>query len=108
MSKSWKPLSLFHFTLNVASLEASIDFYTKLGFQVLRNNADVVWPDYVAPQFGLERAQGRGALLAIGDGELHTRLDLLQWLEPVAQFPTTPLETTAPRSPVRPTSPTGE
>ena len=30
MPEQWKPLSLFHFTLNVASLEASIDFYTKL------------------------------------------------------------------------------
>jgi len=93
----WKPLSLFHFTLSVASLERSIEFYTAVGFRVLRNNADVIWPDYVAPQFGLERAQGRGALLAIGDGELHTRLDLIQWLEPKARFPDTPLATTAPR-----------
>ena len=94
---SWTPRSLFHFTLNVRSLEASIAFYTKLGFQVLRNHADVVWPDYVARQFGLERAQGRGALLAIGEGELHTRLDLLQWLEPEAVFPETPVATTVPR-----------
>ncbi len=94
---SWRSRSLFHFTLNVRSLEASIDFYARLGFQVLRNNADVIWPDYVATQFGLERAQGRGALLAIGDGELHTRLDLIQWLEPVAVFPATPLATTVPR-----------
>ncbi|TMA31150.1 MAG: hypothetical protein E6J87_16450, partial [Deltaproteobacteria bacterium] len=93
----WKPLSLFHFTLSVASLERSIEFYTAVGFRVLRNNADVIWPDYVAPQFGLERAQGRGALLAIGDGELHTRLDLIQWLEPAARFPDTPTATTAPR-----------
>lgn len=93
----WRPLSMFHFTLDVSNLEASIDFYTKLGFQVLRNNADVVWPDYVAPQFGLDRAQGRGALLAIGEGELHTRLDLLQWLEPKAEFAATPVATTVPR-----------
>ena len=94
---AWKPLSLFHFTLSVASLERSIEFYTQIGFSVLRNNADVVWPDYVAVQFGLERAQGRGALLALGDGELHTRLDLIQWLEPAARFPDTPFARTAPR-----------
>ncbi len=93
----WQPLSLFHFTLSVASLERSIAFYTAVGFRVLRDNRDVVWPDYVATQFGLERAQGRGALLAIGDGELHTRLDLIEWLEPEARFPDTPLATTAPR-----------
>jgi catechol 2,3-dioxygenase-like lactoylglutathione lyase family enzyme len=93
----WQLESLFHFKLNVRALEASIDFYTRLGFRVLRNNADVIWPDYVATQFGLERAQGRGALLAVGDGELHTRLDLLQWLEPVTAFPATPPATTVPR-----------
>ena len=94
---TWKPLSLFHFTLSVASLERSIAFYTAVGFRVLRDNRDVVWPDYVATQFGLEHAQGRGALLAIGDGELHTRLDLIEWLEPVARFPDRPEATTAPR-----------
>jgi catechol 2,3-dioxygenase-like lactoylglutathione lyase family enzyme len=94
----WKPLSLFHFTLSVSSLERSIDFYTRIGFRILRNNADVVWPDYVAQNFGLERAQGRGALLGIGDGPLETRLDLIQWLEPLASFPDPArLATTAPR-----------
>ena len=78
----WRVRSLFHFTLNVRSLEASIDFYTKLGFRVLRNNADVVWPDYVGKQFGMTRADGRGALLALGDGPECTRLDLLEWLDP--------------------------
>ena len=94
---SWKPLSLFHFTLSVAALERSIAFYTAVGFRVLRDNRDVVWPDYVATQFGLERAQGRGALLAIGDGPLHTRLDLIEWLAPEARFPDTPPARTAPR-----------
>src|SRR5262249_11265782 len=83
----WKPLSAFHFTLSVSSLERSIEFYTAVGFRVLRNNADVIWPDYVAQNFGLARAQGRGALLGIGDGPLETRLDLIQWLEPLASFP---------------------
>jgi catechol 2,3-dioxygenase-like lactoylglutathione lyase family enzyme len=81
----------------VRSLERSIAFYEALGFRVLRDNRDVVWPDYVAAQFGLDRAQGRGALLALGDEALHTRLDLIQWLEPEAAFPDTPPETTAPR-----------
>jgi catechol 2,3-dioxygenase-like lactoylglutathione lyase family enzyme len=93
----WKPLSLFHFTLSVSSLERSIAFYTTIGFRVLRDNRDVVWPAFVATNFGLERAQGRGALLALGDEALHTRLDLIEWLEPEARFPDTPLARTAPR-----------
>ncbi len=78
----WDLRSIFHFTVNASSFERSLDFYTTLGFRVLRDNRDVVWPDYVATQFGMERAQGRGALLAIDEGELHTRLDLIEWLEP--------------------------
>ena len=78
----WALRSLFHFTVNVSDFERSLDFYTTLGFRVMRDNRDVVWPDYVARQFGMPRAQGRGALLAIGEGELHTRLDLIEWLEP--------------------------
>src|SRR5262249_23466547 len=94
----WKPLSPVHFTLSMSSLERSMEFYTAVGFRVLRNNADVIWPDYVAQNFGLERAQGRGALLGIGDGPLETRLDLIQWLEPLARFPDpAQLATTVPR-----------
>src|SRR6185436_19505310 len=95
----WKPLSLFHFTLSVSSIERSIEFYQTVGFRVLRDNSDRIWPDYVAQNFGLERAQGRGALLGIGDGPLETRLDLIQWLEPLARFPDpAQLATTAPRT----------
>jgi len=78
----WSILSLFHFTVNATCFEDSIEFYQKLGFRVLRDNRDVVWPDYVGTQFGMKRAQGRGALLAIDGGEFHTRLDLIEWLEP--------------------------
>ena len=78
----WELRSLFHFTVNATAFEPSLDFYTTLGFRVLRDNRDVVWPDYVATQFGMERAQGRGSLLAIDDGEFHTRVDLIEWLEP--------------------------
>ncbi|HPG27284.1 MAG: VOC family protein [Spirochaetaceae bacterium] len=79
----WAIESLFHFTVNATNFERSLAFYTTLGFRVLRDNRDVIWPDYVARQFGMERAQGRGALLAIDDGPGSTRLDLLEWLDPV-------------------------
>ena len=60
---AWAIESLFHFTVNASDFERSLAFYTTIGFRVLRDNRDVVWPDYVATQFGLEKAQGRGALL---------------------------------------------
>jgi catechol 2,3-dioxygenase-like lactoylglutathione lyase family enzyme len=43
-------------------------------------------------------AQGRGTLLGIGDGELETRLDLIEWLEPALDPPPdTPIESRVPR-----------
>ena len=59
---------MFHFTVEVTDFERSLDFYTTLGFRVLRDNRDVVWPRMVARNFGMSAAQGRGALLGIGDG----------------------------------------
>jgi catechol 2,3-dioxygenase-like lactoylglutathione lyase family enzyme len=83
----WEPLSIFHFTVAASSFERSLAFYRTLGFRVLRDNSDVIWPEYVATQFGLARAQGRGALLALGEGPEHTRLDLIEWLEPAPDPP---------------------
>jgi glyoxalase/bleomycin resistance protein/dioxygenase superfamily protein len=57
-----------------------------------------VWPSSVARNFGMPAAQGRGALLGIGDGEQHTRLDLIEWLEPtIDPPPPTPPELRVPR-----------
>jgi catechol 2,3-dioxygenase-like lactoylglutathione lyase family enzyme len=82
MSNDWSVQSLFHFVVNVTRLERSLDFYQRLGFRILRDNRDVLWPESVAENFGMEVAQGRGALLALGEGPDHTRLDLIEWLEP--------------------------
>jgi catechol 2,3-dioxygenase-like lactoylglutathione lyase family enzyme len=82
MSGGWEIQGIFHFTVNATNFERSLAFYQTLGFELLRDNRDVVWPEFVAKNFGLARAQARGALLAIGAGAEHTRLDLLEWLEP--------------------------
>ncbi len=98
MESTWYVESLFHFTVNVTNFERSLAFYTTLGFRVLRDNRDVVWPSTVARNFGMPAAQGRGALLGIGDGPEHTRLDLIEWLEPVLDPPpSTPPEVRVPR-----------
>jgi catechol 2,3-dioxygenase-like lactoylglutathione lyase family enzyme len=83
----WHIASIFHFTVNATNFERSLAFYTTIGFKVLRDNRDVIWPPMVAANFGMPVAQGRGALLGIGDGELHTRLDLIEWLEPALDPP---------------------
>ena len=82
MSANWQVESLFHFVLDVTNLERSLEFYQRLGFRVLRDNRDVIWPPTVAQNFGMRVAQGRGALLGLGESADHTRLDLIEWLEP--------------------------
>lgn len=94
---TWQVESIFHFTVNASNFERSLDFYTTLGFRVLRDNRDVIWPKMVARNFGMPVAQGRGALLGIGDGPEHTRVDLIEWLEPQAEWPEPPLELRVPR-----------
>ena len=86
-SAPWSIESIFHFTVNATNFERSLAFYQAIGFKLLRDNRDVIWPDYVAGNFGMTRAQGRGALLAINAGPLHTRLDLIEWLEPAYDAP---------------------
>ncbi len=86
----WAVESLFHFVVNASNFERSLAFYQRLGFRLLRDNRDVVWPDSVGENFGLARAQGRGALLGLGDSEHHTRLDLIEWLEPRWESPDLP------------------
>ena len=94
----WQLQSIFHFTVAASDFERSLEFYQTLGFRLLRDNRDVVWPDYVATQFGLKEAQGRGALLAVEDGDLHTRLDLIEWLAPTPEPASSrPIEERVPR-----------
>ena len=74
--------SIFHFTVSASNFERSLAFYERLGFHVLRDNRDVVWPQFVADNFGMARAQGRGALLALEDEASQVRIDLIEWIEP--------------------------
>jgi len=99
MAQGWALRSIFHFTVAAADFERSLEFYMNLGFRLLRDNRDVIWPDYVARQLGLAEAQGRGALLAIGEEEHHTRLDLIEWLAPRHRDPALaiPVERRIPR-----------
>ena len=99
MQNEWALESIFHFTVNATNFEGSLAFYQTLGFQLLRDNRDVIWPVLVAENFGLRRAQGRGALLALGPEPHHVRLDLIEWLEPRWEGPAAevPIEERVPR-----------
>ena len=56
MPSEWSHQGLFHFTVNATNFDRSLEFYQKLGFQLLRDNRDIVWPATVAENFGMQRA----------------------------------------------------
>ena len=82
----WKARSIFHFILPCTDVERSLDFYRLFGFEMIKDNRDVVWPDYVGENFNMiSGAQGKAVQLVLphGDGgDLQTRIDLIEWLKP--------------------------
>jgi catechol 2,3-dioxygenase-like lactoylglutathione lyase family enzyme len=83
----WALTSLYHTVVNCRDLDESVAFYRLLGFEVLNDRRDVVWPDFVAGIFGLRRAQGRGVLMVLPSDRDGPMIDLIEWLEPRAEFP---------------------
>ena len=83
----WALTSLYHTVVNCRDLDESVAFYKLLGFEVLNDRRHVTWPDFVAGIFGLRKANGRGVLMVLPTDRDGPMIDLLEWLEPQAEFP---------------------
>ncbi|HWA89482.1 MAG TPA: VOC family protein [Rhizomicrobium sp.] len=98
MSGDWSLRHFYHTVVNVRDLDESIAFYRLLGWEVLNDRRDVEWPDFVATLFGMKRAKGKGVLMNLPADPDGPMLDLIQWIEPRAEFPPVPpTEGTIPR-----------
>jgi catechol 2,3-dioxygenase-like lactoylglutathione lyase family enzyme len=84
---SWKLENLYHTVVNARDLDESVAFYKLLGFEVLNDRRDVVWPDFVATIFGMTKAKGRGVLMVLPSDPNGPMVDLIQWVVPEAVFP---------------------
>ena len=82
----WELSRLFHTVVNCRDIDESVAFYKLLGFEVLHDRRDLVWPESLAGTFGLKRAQGRGVLMVLPTDREGPILDLIEWLEPKAVF----------------------
>lgn len=82
----WKLNRLFHTVVNCRDIEESVNFYKLLGFEVLHDRRDMVWPEYLAATFGLKHAQGRGVLMGLPADRGGPMLDLIEWVEPKVVF----------------------
>jgi catechol 2,3-dioxygenase-like lactoylglutathione lyase family enzyme len=83
----WALSRLYHTVVNCRDLDESVAFYRLLGFEVLNDRRHIVWPQFVAGIFGLKRAQGRGVLMVLPDDRDGPMIDLIEWVEPFAEFP---------------------
>lgn len=95
---NWALTRLYHTVVNCRDLDQSVAFYRRLGFEVLNDRRHVDWPDFVAGIFGLARAKGRGVLMVLPEDPDGPMIDLIEWLEPRADFPDPAgVRTTTPR-----------
>ena len=91
MPQNWSLESLYHTVVNARDLDESVAFYQLLGFEILNDRRDVVWPDFVATIFGMKRAKGRGVLMVLPSDRTGPMIDIIQWVEPNAKFATVPV-----------------
>jgi len=80
----WHVRSIFHFILPCTNVERSMAFYAHFGFEVIKDNRNVAWPEYVGRNFNMmSGAQGRAVQLVLpNDDALQTRIDLIEWVRP--------------------------
>jgi catechol 2,3-dioxygenase-like lactoylglutathione lyase family enzyme len=83
----WALKSLYHTVVNCKDLDESVAFWKLLGFEVLNDRRHIVWPDFVGGIFGLAKAQGKGVLMVLPSDPDGPMIDLLEWIEPTADFP---------------------
>ena len=65
MTANWQLDNLYHTVVNARDLDESVAFYRLLGFDILNDRRNVVWPDVVASIFGMRRAKGCGVLMVL-------------------------------------------
>lgn len=76
--------SVFHVNINVKNFDRSLDFYKMLGFKVV---LDIGAGPNKGNDIGLNipNSVARAALLALSDDPRATRIDLIEWKQPVTE-----------------------
>lgn len=97
MADGWKLRHLYHTIVNAKDVDETVRFYEMLGFKIVSDRRDAVWPDGSGASFALiPNPKGKGVLMILPDDPDGPMLDIIQWLEPKAAFvPNSP--TTIPR-----------
>ena len=94
MTGEWRLKHFYHTIINCREIGESVRFYEMLGFKIVSDRRDAVWPDGSGASFALvPNPKGRGVLMILPDDPDGPMLDLIEWQEPRAEF--------APNAPTR-------
>jgi catechol 2,3-dioxygenase-like lactoylglutathione lyase family enzyme len=97
MTSPWRLKHFYHTIINAKEIAQSVAFYEMLGFKIVSDRRDAVWPDGSGASFALvPNPKGRGVLMVLPDDPDGPMLDLIEWQVPKADFPA-PSPHTVPR-----------
>ncbi len=89
MTDGWRLRHFYHTIINARDIDESVRFYEMLGFTIASDRRNAVWPDGGGVSFGLiPNTKGRGVLMILPSDPEGPMLDLIEWEEPRAEFPT--------------------
>jgi catechol 2,3-dioxygenase-like lactoylglutathione lyase family enzyme len=85
---AWRLKHFYHTIINAKDVGETVKFYELLGFRILSDRRDAVWPDGSGASFALiPNPKGRGVLMNLPDDPEGPMLDIIEWLTPKADFP---------------------
>ena len=86
--RRWRFQSFYHTIINARDVDETIAFYQLLGFEILDDRRDTVWPDDQGAFFGLlPDIKGRAALMRLPADPDGPMLDIIEWQVPRVEFP---------------------
>jgi catechol 2,3-dioxygenase-like lactoylglutathione lyase family enzyme len=87
MSSQWRLKHFYHTIINAKRIDETVAFYEMLGFVIISDRRDADWPKGGGVSFGLvPNTKGRGVLMVLPDDPDGPMMDIIEWIEPKAQF----------------------
>jgi catechol 2,3-dioxygenase-like lactoylglutathione lyase family enzyme len=84
----WQLKHFYHTIINAKNIDETVSFYEMLGFRILSDRRDAVWPDGSGASFALiPNPKGSGVLMNLPSDPDGPMLDIIEWIAPRAEFP---------------------
>ena len=84
----WRLKHFYHTIVNAKNVDETVAFYEMLGFQIISDRRDAVWPKGSGKSFALiPDTVGKGVLMVLPSDPDGPMMDIIEWVEPKAHFP---------------------